>query len=117
MAISNKTINVSIIDIPGTTINFQLEQITTLEAQRRRLSTVASPILFERPGDFPSTDQETPFRIEVSDFKGSRQGNYDLVVPQDAVAYVVGEDNRAVRSRHNDYTRPAFLYVPVQFYK
>ena len=93
----------------------QLEQLTAYEVQRRGLQPLGEPKLFERPGRIHTSAMDL-FLFERNDFNlGS--GKRILPIPEDATAYVVGEDSNNLRSMRNDYQAREFSYIPVQFYK
>ena len=115
---NDKTITISRRDLPFR--SYTLEQITTFEANRRKLVPTKAPTIFRRDRvEFRGCSEQTPFQITAEDFKGSREGNYNLVVPDNAIAYVIGEDSGAVNAHVGIYDNRGSneVYIPVQFYK
>ena len=93
----------------------QLEQLTAYEAQRRGLQPLGEPKLFERSGRIHTSPMDL-FLFERDDFNLG-PGKKIFPIPDDATAYVVGEDSNNLRSMRNDYRAREFSYIPVQFYK
>jgi hypothetical protein len=115
MASTIPTTTIAVSTIQGVKGTLHLEQITVYEAKRRGLESTEMPKLFERQGRATAGENE-PFVFTDQDFQVTPEKRI-LLVPDDAVAYVVGEDSNGFRSMRDDYEAPDFTYVPVQFYK
>ena len=118
MANDKTTITVSRIDLPLNGFPKTLEQITSFEANRRGLVSTKAPVIFRRERGVMGSEV-SPFQITAEDFRGARERNYNLVVPDNAVAYVVGEDSGTVNTHVGIYDNKGSndVYIPVQFYK